>query len=362
MPESSIVVRPEPHGSVFHTPSLRLQAAGLRPAIELFERAADEVPLPKPPQPVVIADYGASNGHNSLLPIGAAIARLRARIPPEQSILIAHTDIAENDFTALFHTLAEDPDSYLAKDPKVFSSAVGRSFYQQILPSDSVQLGWSSWAIQWLSRIPGPVEDHVHASMSTDEDLRAAYSRQAAEDWHEFIAFRGRELSPHGKLVVLTLGADESGGYGLIPLLDGLRAALAELVTEKALTAEELRAMSIPTVGRSEKDFVAPFAPKGRFENLSVEHLEVFDAGDRFWTQYRADGDAKAFGDRWAGFARAAVFPALTAALEDGPDEGRPVRFAEQLQQRLAERLAAAPEEMQIPMAKVVLAKGGHSP
>ena len=65
-----------------YTASSRLQAAGLRPAIKLFEEAAAVVPLPRPPQPIVIADYGASTGHNSL-PVGAAIAVLRKRTRPE---------------------------------------------------------------------------------------------------------------------------------------------------------------------------------------------------------------------------------------------------------------------------------------
>src|SRR6266550_1527947 len=86
VPESSIVVRPEPMESGSYTASSRLQAAGLLGAIKLFEDAAQAVPLPKPPQPIVIADYGASTGHNSLLPIGAAIAVLRKRTRPEHSV------------------------------------------------------------------------------------------------------------------------------------------------------------------------------------------------------------------------------------------------------------------------------------
>ncbi|MGH3638298.1 MAG: SAM-dependent methyltransferase, partial [Mycobacterium sp.] len=105
MPESSVVVQPEPMDSGFYTAASRLQAAGLRRAITLFERAAEVVPLPRSPRPVVIADYGAATGHNSLLPIGAAIAVLRKRTRPEHSVLVTHTDIPENDFTALFRTL-----------------------------------------------------------------------------------------------------------------------------------------------------------------------------------------------------------------------------------------------------------------
>ncbi len=46
MRESSIVVRPEPMESATYTQSSRLQAAGLLPAVALFERAAEQVPLP----------------------------------------------------------------------------------------------------------------------------------------------------------------------------------------------------------------------------------------------------------------------------------------------------------------------------
>ncbi|MDT5180453.1 MAG: hypothetical protein QOJ95_4651, partial [Mycobacterium sp.] len=123
MPESSVVVRPEPMDSGSYTAASRLQAAGLRRAITLFEKAAEVVPLPRSPRPVVIADYGAATGHNSLLPIGAAISVVRRRTRPEHSVLVTHTDVPENDFTALFQTLSDDPDTYLKKDHASFASA-----------------------------------------------------------------------------------------------------------------------------------------------------------------------------------------------------------------------------------------------
>src|ERR1700710_2569901 len=173
MPESSIVVRPEPVDSGSYTAGSRLQAAGWRRAITLFEQAADVVPIPRSPRPIVIADYGAANGHNSLLPIGAAIGRFRARTRPEHSVLVTHTDVPQNDFTELFRTLSDDPDTYLKKDPASFASAVGRSFYGQILPSNSVNLAWSSWSVQWLGRVPMAIPDHVVASYCRDADGRA---------------------------------------------------------------------------------------------------------------------------------------------------------------------------------------------
>ena len=72
----------EGHG--VYNRSSRVQAAGLSPAVPLLEQAAETVPLAAAPQPVVIVDYGSSEGHNSLGPVAAAITVLRKRVGLEQ--------------------------------------------------------------------------------------------------------------------------------------------------------------------------------------------------------------------------------------------------------------------------------------
>jgi SAM dependent carboxyl methyltransferase len=357
MPESSIVVRPEPMDSATYTQSSRLQAAGLARAIAMLERAAEQVPLPSHPQPIVIADYGAANGHNSLKPLSAAIAVLRRRTRHDHAILVTHTDVPDNDFTALFRTLADDPDSYLHLDTTSFASAIGRSFYGQIVPSKTVNLGWTAWATQWLRRMPCELPDHVHVAYSNDDVARAAYAHQAALDWHDFVAFRGRELAPEGRLVVLTQAVDEDGTSGFKALLDAIVATLDDQARDGLLSKDELRRMAIPTFARSEKDFRAPFAPSGRFEGLTIDHLETFNAEDRFWARFQTDNDAEAFGAQWAAFARAALFPFLAGALDGAVNDPRAVEFVNQLDNAVAERLSSAPEPMRIPLASVVLVK-----
>lgn len=360
MRESSVVVRPESKDNAWYSAASRLQAAGLRQAITLFEAAAEAVPIPRAPRPIVIADYGAGTGHNSVLPICAGIAVLRKRTTPEHSILVTHTDLPENNFTALFRTLTDDPDSYLHRDPAAFASAVGRSYYSQILPSNSVNLGWSSWGLQWLTKTPTPVGDHLLAAYSGDHRIRAAYAAQAARDWHEFVAFRGRELCPGGQLVVTTMGVDEDGQLGFGPLVDAMMATLTELVGTGFLTAAEHARMSVPIVGRTAKDFESPFAPSGTFEKLSITHMELFDAEDRFWRQYQSDRKTDEFGARWAAFLRAALFPTLALALED--TRAQPAEsFLDALESGIAARLAAAPVQVRIPLAQLVIEKRSRS-
>lgn len=360
LPESSVVVRPEPMESATYTQASRLQAAGLLPAVALFEQAARQVPLPKPPQPVVIADYGAATGHNSLKPMAAAIEVVRGRTGHDHAILVAHTDVPDNDFTALFRTLSDDPDSYLQHDAASFPSAIGRSFYKQIMPTGTVNLGWTSWAIQWLSRVPAgapEITDHVQIAYTKNAEARKAYAHQSAMDWNDFVAFRGRELCPGGRLVVLTMALDEDGEFGYRPLNEAMIDSLHELVDRALLRGEELRRMVIPIIARSEKDFRAPFAPRGWFEGLTIDHLEVFNAEDRFWARYQSDSNADAFGAQWAAFARAALFPTLTAGLDGGVRDPRAAEFVQELAAGIAGRLARAPQPMRIPLASIVLAK-----
>jgi SAM dependent carboxyl methyltransferase len=358
MTETSASNAPAPmegHGA--YNRNSRVQAAGLAAAIPLFKQAAAAVSLASPPEPILIADYGASEGHNSLVPMGEAIGALRQRVGPSRAILVAHTDLPSNDFSALFETLENDPDSYLRGDEASFASAVGKSFYEQLLPTGSVTLGWSSWSVQWLSRTPGIIPDQVQIAYSRDAGACANYARQAAEDWQAFLVHRGEELRLGGQLVVLTMAKTDDGDFGYRLVLDALLGALMDLVSEGVISDDEVRRMAIPTVGRTRADLMQPFAQKGRFAGLSIECAEVFLGEDRIWEDFKHSGDANTFGARWAAFVRASTFPTLALSLKGGGADPRVSEFFQEMESRLAVRLALSPEPTEIPLAKVLLVK-----
>ena len=343
----------EGHGA--YNRSSRVQATGSSPAVPLLEKAAREVQLPLPPEPVVIADYGSSEGRNSLVPLGAAIRVLRNRIGPDRAVSVVHTDLPGNDFTALFRILASDPESYSRVDPAVFPCAVGRSFYEQILPSCSVTLGWSSWAVQWLSRVPGLIPDQVQVAYSQDAVARAPFYQQAAEDWRCFLVHRAAELRTGGRLVVLSMALDDHGNFGYKPAVAAIYGAVLDLVDEGFISKEEAHRMVIPTVGRSLQDFMAPFVGSGSFAGLALEEIDVFYGEDRIWTEFQGHGDAKMYAARWAAFSRASVCPTLAASLRD--KEIRTAEFIDRMEARMIARLEVDPEPMLIPLAKMVLIK-----
>jgi hypothetical protein len=346
-------------GQGVYNRSSRVQAGGLAPALPMLERAAWEAAMPAESHPLVIADYGSSEGKNSLAPLAAAIRIVRQRVGQERAISVVHTDLPENDFTVLFQTLLNNPESYLKNDAAVWASAIGRSFYGQILPPGSVTLGWSSWAVQWLSRTPAIIPDHVHASFTKDAAVRAAFSKQSAEDWQNFLVARGRELRPGGRLAVLAMAVDDHGDFGYGPLSEAMYATLLEMVDSGFISSQELRHMCIPTVGRSRADFLAPFASDGVFSGLRVEESEVFYAKDHIWSDYEQHRSAPEFGERWAAFSRASAFPTFARCLDGGAICARAAQFIERMETGMAKRLALKPEPMLIPLGKILLAKEG---
>ncbi|OYX03970.1 MAG: hypothetical protein B7Z15_17975 [Rhizobiales bacterium 32-66-8] len=339
----------------------QVQAQALRGALDLWRAAAGAVPLPSGGGPVTIADFGAAAGRNSLEPMGLAVSRLRRRLGPQVPLSIVHVDVPGNDFTALFETLRGDPQSYLAHDPLTFALAAGGSFFGPVLPPASVTLGWSSWAVHWLSRAPCGVPDHILAELSGDAAVRAAFAEQAAQDWRSFLESRAGELQAGGRLVVMTI-ADTGEGPAYAPILTAIRDALEDLVARGDLARAEVDAMVVPTVTRDAPAYAAPFTGPDAVPGLRLLTLEIRAGDDAIWPLYQREGDALAWAAHWVGFLRAAVFPTLALRLVDGSPERRR-SFFERLEQGAIARLALRPAPMAVHFSHMMIEKdGGGAP
>ena len=88
-----------------------------------------------------------------------------------------------------------------------------------------------------------------------------------------------------------------------------------------------------------------------------IEHLEVFNCEDRIWQDFERTKDTSAFGAQWAAFSRASVFPTLAAEMDGGRGDPRGPEFLRSMEAGMAKRLALAPEQMSIPLAKMVFVK-----
>jgi hypothetical protein len=300
--------------------SLAQHSAG-RFGIPVLERALAGLVVPTERRsPLLVADFGAAGGRNELGPMSIAVGALRARAA-DTPIVVVHTDIPTNDFSTLFETVEHSPDTYL-HTPGVYPLAAGRSFYEQILPPESVTLGWSAIAVHWLSRVPTPIPEHVYSSFATG-DVRAAFSAQSASDWDAFLRARAVELRDGAALVVVGGAASDDGAPGAEALMDALDRALRRARDAGAITADEYLHMNVPTWNRTLAEFSAPFASGAAATRagLRLEEHSLAEVPDAYLAAFREDGDAAGFADSVTAFLRAFTEPSLFESLDRPPSE-----------------------------------------
>ncbi|MBI2705760.1 MAG: SAM-dependent methyltransferase [Actinobacteria bacterium] len=331
-------------GHGFYNRHSVLQAAAAELGMAALRSAAAVVPISAPPQPLIVADYGCSQGQNSLRPMGESIAALRARTG--DPITVVHTDLPGNDFSALFESLAHDPASYLLTDGNAYALATGRSFYEEVLPPASVALGWSATTTHWLSAIPGPVPGHLNVQLSEDETVRAKFANQAASDWRGFLAARAAELDVGGRLVMVEPCSHPDGTIGSENVMRLMDDVLDELVADGRLDVDTAADTTIPAWLRTPAEYQEPIDDHPGLALVSGRVVEGFPSP--LWTQFEGSGDVGTFVRAAVGSMRGWSEAMLAATIVDARD-------LDWFYARCGELGTADPERLHIKVFHIVL-------
>jgi hypothetical protein len=151
-----------------------IQAHAIRKLEPLLVEAIKHLSLPEH-GPLHIADFGCSTGKNSISCINfivKSIAERYAKAAGETSghdttcmpeILVFFIDLPVNDFNHLIQLLASKAknggDSIgvdgadVEKVNNYFSATMGGSFYNRLLPKESMHFSISTWALHWMSQV-----------------------------------------------------------------------------------------------------------------------------------------------------------------------------------------------------------------
>ena len=338
-------------GGGFYNRHSAMQAGGIARLLPYLEQAARTMEIGD--EPVVIADYGSSQGRNSMAPMRIAIEEVRARTGPERSVEVIHTDLPSNDFSALFAALDEDPGSYLTGAVNVFPSAIGRSYFQQIIAPQSVHLGWNTWTMHWLDGEPIQAPDHVFPGLSKDPQVTATTVQRQTSDWRLFLECRASEIRQGGRLISAFSGR-KPGSPGWEWLGGEFWESVVDLGRDGTLSREEQTRMTIPVAARSVEAISEPFEANDRFAGFRLELATIVDVPDPWWPAYQSTGDALAFARSHADTTRAWSGPTLMRCLGDRPDAAAVI---DRLFDRLAARLCVAPRQHEPSLAVAILAK-----
>lgn len=249
-------------------------------------------------------DMGCADGGTSLDMVGAALARVR-KSAPDTDITITYSDQPRNDFNALInitHGLS-DFATYLDKLEHVYALFSANSFYRQIVPDESLHLGFSATAMHWLSRKPGNISGHVHMVGARGEERRV-FAEQAAKDWETILLCRARELVRGGRLVLVNFCCDERGQYlgntGGVNMFDTFNQIWQGLMTDSKITPEEYANMTLPQYYNNVDEFSQPLidtASKCYQYGLRLENIETRVIPCPYAEEFKQHGDVELFAD-----------------------------------------------------------------
>lgn len=260
-------------------------------------------------QSVTIADFASSQGHNSLVPMGAAVDSLLER--GAGSVTAVHVDLPGNDWNTLIPLMASNKSYIANRSDKVFSYACGRDMRLRNFPDSSVIFGWGSTAQHWLSEAPAITGTLCHTTVPRSEQL----VRLARKDWNKYLQARRKELVVGGQLVHVEMLRNPDGTMGGEDVWN----KTYELM-QHVFGAKEVEGCVIPFYFRDRNEFLEPFCDPGL--GLAVADHDIIEGiPDAVTAKYKQDGDAEACAEGFVGMMKAAAFPSLELEKRFGKEK-----------------------------------------
>jgi gibberellin A4 carboxyl methyltransferase len=324
------------------------QFAAIAAVLPWLEHAVGRMDLSRAATPIVVVDYGCSEGRNSIAAMQEIVAALRRRTP--RPIQIVHSDLPTNNFNQLFLNLSAA--STAGTREQVYSGAVGGSMFEPLMPPQTVSIATTFNAIGFLERRPqAGIADYIlpmgpgrpRPGVTVAESEKRAYADQAAEDLVHFYRARAEEIIPGGTLLVASFGIDERY-RSCDGIYDVLNDALLDLRETGRLGRDACRDLVLPIYFRSKEELVAPVVREdspiaGRFQVDRVESMEVAVPFTQRWEQ---SGDVTAYAEEFTGFLRAFSEPILRQSFADQTDLEN---LLGSVYERVRARLAADPTD-----------------
>jgi len=330
----------KPHG--YYDRNSAPQLRSIEAVLPWLLDALPSLPFADRTGPITIADLGCSEGHNAITAMRRIVAALRTHT--NRPIQAVFSDLPTNGFNQLFQNLM--PDGRAALDTSdVYSSVVGGSMFDQLLPSSTLTLATTYNAIGWLSRKPevplasyilamGPREPRDDAFVTNAD--RSTYARRAAEDLRAFYHALAHSMISGGKLLVASFGAGERHRCcdGIYDVLDD---ALRDLIEDGRLTRADYERLVFPVYFRTIAELTAPCADASF--PFRLDRAETMEVPVPFNEELRRSGDVQSFAASYTSFVRAFSEPIVRLSLP-GPSgsDGVIDSLYEHVRSRLIER------------------------
>ncbi|GMP59398.1 hypothetical protein CsSME_00022687 [Camellia sinensis var. sinensis] len=248
--------------------------------IEAIAKKFDVTSLSFSSNTIRIADLGCSVGPNTFIAMKNILEaiewkyhskNLTTEMPEFQ---LFFSDHASNDFNTLFTTLPPDR--------QYFAAGVPGSFYGRLFPKSSIHLMYSSFALQWLSKVPEELFDNgslawnkgkIHYTIASKE-IANVYAAQFAKDMDTFFNARADEIIVGGMMILIMPGlADgiQCSQDPCSPFFYAFNQSLLDMVKLGMINEDEVDSFNLPLYTTSPKEMTNLVERNGCF---SIERME----------------------------------------------------------------------------------------
>jgi hypothetical protein len=170
-------------------------------------------------------------------------------------------DKANNDFNTLSSTITEWSKRFTK--PSFIGMILG-SFYDQILPASSVDLGFSLSSVQHLSTTQPMMDENLQRIPNADRLLQ----EQAHKDLLRFLCQRAIETKPGGSLVLSFPSKSNSGQSDLVGPTTSIFGALKIMFAEGKVSKKVLSSLNEPLYNRSMEDVQSTLSQVNELWNM----------------------------------------------------------------------------------------------
>jgi len=253
-----------------------------------------------------LSDMGTADAGTSLSMVAKVIDVVSTRAP-EAPITIVYADQPRNDFNALMTNVygLGTFESYLEKRADIFPLVSGTTFYKQIVPAGTLDIGFSATAMHWMSTKVCNISDHVQAVGAEGAELEA-FRAQAHRDWRQILLRRAAELKPGGKLILINFARDNEGRYlgntGGVNMFDTFNLIWQSFLEQNRITREEYENMTLPQYYNTLEEFSAPLQDSSEAvyqAGLRLDHIDTRIVRCPFAESFAEHGDAARFAEAY---------------------------------------------------------------
>jgi hypothetical protein len=226
------------------------QALSYRPLVPFFPDLSHS-------SSITIADYGCALGANSIAPV----RELLRTLPDGAAATLVLNDVASNDWNSVSRVVRERWDEVADGRLNICVLMSPRSFYHQVLPPASVDVGVSWTAMQYLSQVP--ILPAAATSKLDSAQLAALRAERTAAQGHDdlvrLLELRGVETRSGGWFIASLVATKSTSteAYSTSPVFYALQKGLAKMVDAGRMTTEQVLAFEVPMSQRTESDVYA---------------------------------------------------------------------------------------------------------